>query len=130
MTRFKTLSEMTYSITRIVIGFLFSLHGIEKIFGVMSRDEPAELFSLLGVAGVIELVAGGLIFVGLYTPWAAFVASGQMAFAYFLAHHPRGGWPIENDGERAVLYCFVFLYLATRESGPISLDRMIQGHQP
>ena len=53
-----------------------------------------------------------------------------MAFAYFLAHHPRGGWPIENDGERAVLYCFVFLYLATRESGPISLDRMIEGRRP
>ena len=130
MTRFKALSEMIYSITRIVIGFLFSLHGIEKIFGVMSRDEPAELFSLIGAAGVIELAAGGLIFVGLYTPWAAFVASGQMAFAYFLAHHPRGGWPIENDGERAVLYCFVFLYLATRESGPISLDRMIKGRRP
>jgi|TARA_Y100000588_G_scaffold279547_1_gene296420 putative oxidoreductase len=130
MTRFKALSEMIYSITRIVIGFLFSLHGIEKIFGVMSRDEPAELFSLIGAAGVIELAAGGLIFVGLYTPWAAFVASGQMAFAYFLAHHPRGGWPIENDGERAVLYCFVFLYLATRESGPISLDRMIEGRRP
>ena len=122
MTRFKALSE--------IIGFLFSLHGIEKIFGVMSRDEPAELFSLIGAAGVIELAAGGLIFVGLYTPWAAFVASGQMAFAYFLAHHPRGGWPIENDGERAVLYCFVFLYLATRESGPISLDRMIEGRRP
>ena len=130
MTRFQALSEMIYSITRIVIGFLFSLHGIEKIFGVMSRDEPAELFSLIGAAGVIELAAGGLIFVGLYTPWAAFVASGQMAFAYFLAHHPRGGWPIENDGERAVLYCFVFLYLATRESGPISLDRMIEGRRP
>ena len=129
MTRFQALSEMIYSITRIVIGFLFSLHGIEKIFGVMSRDEPAELFSLIGAAGVIELVAGGLICVGLYTPWAAFVASGQMAFAYFLAHHPRGGWPIENDGERAVLYCFVFLYLATRESGPISLDRMIEGRR-
>ena len=121
---------MIYSITRIVIGFLFSLHGIEKIFGVMSRDEPAELISLIGAAGVIELAAGGLIFVGLYPPWAAFVASGQMAFAYFLAHHPRGGWPIENDGERAVLYCFVFLYLATRESGPISLDRMIEGRRP
>ena len=76
MTRFQALSEMIYSITRIAIGFLFSLHGIEKIFGVMSRDEPAELFSLIGVAGVIELVAGGLVFVGLYTPWAAFIASG------------------------------------------------------
>ena len=118
---------MIYSITRIVIGFLFSLHGIEKIFGVMSRDEPAELFSLIGAAGVIELAAGGLIFVGLYTPWAAFVASGQMAFAYFIAHQPRGGWPLENDGERSVLYCFIFLYFAAHGSGLISLDRTIAG---
>jgi len=120
-------SEAIYSITRMVVGLLFCLHGVEKMFGVLSRDEPVALMSLLGAAGVIELVAGGLICVGLWTSWAAFIASGQMAFAYFLAHQPRGGWPLENDGERAVIYCFIFLYFAAQGSGSISLDRTIVG---
>ena len=127
MKPLRGLSEIVYSIARIVVGFSFSLHGVEKMFGVLTRDQPVELMSLQGAAGVIELVAGGLIMVGLYTPWAAFLASGQMAVAYFLAHQPRGFWPIENDGERAVLYCFVFLYFATRGSGPLSLDRIFRG---
>jgi putative oxidoreductase len=120
-------SEVIYAITRMVVGLLFSLHGVEKMFGVLSRDEPVALLSLLGAAGVIELVAGGLICVGLWTSWAAFVSSGQMAFAYFIAHQPRGGWPLENDGERSVLYCFIFLYFAAHGSGLISLDRTIAG---
>lgn len=127
MKPLRGVSEVVFSIARIVVGFSFCLHGVEKVFGVLSRDEPAELLSLTGAAGVIELVAGALIMVGLYMPWAAFLASGQMAFAYFLSHQPRGFWPIENGGERAVLYCFVFLYFATRGSGPISLDRIFRG---
>jgi len=127
MKPLRGVSEVVYSVSRIVVGFSFALHGVEKIFGVLTRDQPVELLSLQGAAGVIELVAGGLIGVGLYTPWAAFLASGQMAFAYFLAHQPRGFWPIENDGERAILYCFVFLYFATRGSGPLSLDRIFRG---
>ena len=127
MKPLRSVSEVVYSVTRIVVGFSFTLHGVEKMFGVLTRDEPVELFSLMGAAGLIEMVAGGLITVGLYTPWAAFLASGQMACAYFLAHQPRGFWPIENSGESAVLYCFVFLYFATRGSGPVSLDRIFRG---
>jgi putative oxidoreductase len=122
MNALRAQSETIYAITRIVIGLLFSLHGVEKIFGVLSRDEPVALFSLLGAAGVIELVAGVLICVGLWTSWAAFIASGQMAFAYFIAHQPRGGLPLENDGERSVIYCFIFLYFAAKGSGLLSLD--------
>ncbi len=122
MNTLKTKSEAIYSMTRIVVGLLFSLHGVEKTFGVLSRDEPVALFSLLGAAGVIELVAGVLICVGLWTSWAAFIASGQMAFAYFIAHQPRGVLPLENDGERAVIYCFIFLYFAAKGSGLFSLD--------
>ena len=79
---------------------------------------------MMGVAGVIEFFGGILIAVGLFAPLAAFVASGQMAAAYFMAHAPQGVWPIENRGELAVLYCFLFLYLATRDAGPVSLDRL------
>lgn len=127
MKPLKGISEVVFSIARIVVGFSFFLHGVEKMFGVLSRDEPVELLSQAGAAGMIELVAGGLIMVGLYTPWAAFLASGEMAFAYFLSHQPQGLWPTENGGERAVLYCFIFLYFATRGSGPISLDRIFRG---
>ena len=127
MKPLRGVSEVVFSIARMVVGFLFCLHGVEKMFGVLSRDAPVELLSQAGAAGVIELVAGALIMVGLYTPWAAFLASGEMAFAYFLSHQSRGFWPTENGGEQAVFYCFVFLYFATRGSGPISLDRMLRG---
>ena len=127
MKPLRGVSEVVFSIARMVVGFAFFLHGVEKMFGVLSRDAPVEPLSQLGAAGLIELVAGALIMVGLYTPWAAFLASGEMAFAYFLGHQPRGFWLTENGGERAVLYCFVFLYFATRGSGPISLDRIFRG---
>jgi len=129
MKPLRGLSELVYSVARIVVGSLYGLHGVEKVFGVLSRDEPAEVFSLIGAAGVIELVAGGLIMVGLYTPWAAFLASGQMAAAYFIAHQPQAFWPLLNGGERAVLYSFVFLFFATRGSGPLSLDRVLRGRE-
>ena len=119
------LTELIYSLTRIVVGFSFALHGAQKLFGVLGRD-AVELFSRAGVAGVVEFFGGALISLGLYTPWIAFVASGQMAFAYFIAHYPRGIWPVTNGGEPAVLYCFVFLYFASRGSGPLSLDRIIR----
>ena len=122
MNTLRAQSETIYSMTRIVVGLLFSLHGVEKMFGVLSRDEPVAFFSRAGAAGVIELAAGTLICLGLWTSWAAFIASGQMAFAYFIAHQPRGGLPLENDGERAVIYCFIFLYFAAKGSGLLSLD--------
>ena len=116
-------------ITRIVVGFLFSLHGTQKLFAVLGPEEPVALFSIRGLAGLIEFFGGGLIMLGLYTPWVAFLASGEMVFAYFTSHYPRGFWPVMNGGELAVLYCFVFLYFATRGSGPWSLDRVIRGRE-
>ena len=92
-------SATIYAITRIVVGFLFTIHGVEKMFGVISLDEPVALLSLRGVAGVIELVAGAFICLGLKTSWAAFISSGQMAVAYFYAHQPQAFWFRENGGE-------------------------------
>jgi putative oxidoreductase len=79
---------------------------------------------MFGAAGFIELVGGVLIAVGLFTSPVAFIASGEMAFAYFIAHQPKGTWPIQNAGELAVLYCFVFLYIATRGGGLASIDSL------
>jgi len=117
-------SATIYAITRIVVGFLFTIHGVEKMFGVISLDEPVALLSLRGVAGVIELVAGALICLGLKTSWAAFISSGQMAVAYFYAHQPQAFWFRENGGELSILYCFIFLYFAAKGSGILSLDRV------
>ena len=115
-------SATIYAITRIVVGFLFTIHGVEKMFGVISLDEPVALLSLRGAAGVIELVAGALICLGLKTSWAAFISSGQMAVAYFYAHQPQAFWFRENGGELSILYCFIFLYFAAKGSGILSLD--------
>ena len=120
-----SVSEQVYSIARAVAGFLFLAHGVQKLFGAMGAEQSQEVFSLLWIAGLVELVAGALIMVGLYTPVAAFVASGQMAAAYFMAHLPQGFWPIVNGGELAALYCFVFLLFASRGSGPLSVDRLL-----
>ena len=111
-----------YALMRVVFGFLFIFHGLQKIFGLFG-GRTAELLSLRGVAGVIEIVAGALIMAGLYTRPAAFIASGQMAVAYFMSHQPGGVWPIQNRGEVAALYCFAFLYIAARGKGAWGLDR-------
>ena len=122
-------SATIYAITRIVVGFLFTIHGVEKMFGVISLDEPVALLSLRGAAGVIELVAGALICLGLKTSWAAFISSGQMAVAYFYAHQPQAFWFRENGGELSILYCFIFLYFAAKGSGILSLDHTIGWQQ-
>lgn len=126
MSFLKPYTECIHDTVRIVAGVLFFQHGAQKIFGVLGAEASVDLFSRLGLAGVIELVAGALIALGLFTPWAAFIASGEMAAAFFIAHAPRGLWPIENQGEPAVLFCFLFLYLASRDSGEWSLDRMLR----
>ena len=115
-------APQVYALMRIVFGFLFIFHGLQKMFG-MFGGRTAELLSLRGLAGVIEIVGGTLIMIGLYTRPAAFIASGQMAFAYFLSHQPQGFWPIQNRGEVAAIYCFAFLYIATRGKGAWGLDR-------
>lgn len=117
------------SILRIVAGFLFSFHGCQKLlglFGGMGNGATAPFGTLIWLAGVLELVGGILIAVGLFTRPAAFVLSGEMAYAYFSAHAPKGSWPILNGGELAVLYCFLFLYFAAAGPGPISLDRVLR----
>jgi putative oxidoreductase len=111
----------SYAILRIVAGLLFAFHGAQKLFG-MFDGTARPLVSLMGFAGIIEFVGGVLIMIGLLAGLVAFIASGQMAFAYFVAHVPRGGWPIENDGELAVLFCFVFLLISARGAGIWSVD--------
>jgi putative oxidoreductase len=117
-------SQAIYGLARIVIGLLFACHGAQKLFGVLdSQVYPPT--PLLALAGVIEFLGGAFIALGLWTGYAAFIASGQMATAYFMMHAPGGFWPIENKGELAVLYCFVFLYIASRGSGSLSIDALI-----
>ena len=117
-----------YVVLRIVSGVLFACHGAQKLFGVLGSD-GVPLLSQVGLAGVIEFFGGGLIALGLFTPYVAVIASGEMAFAYFLAHAPRGSWPIVNRGELAMLYSFLFLYIAARGAGPLSLDRLFKGQR-
>jgi putative oxidoreductase len=109
-----------YAAFRVVTGFLFAFHGAQKLFGAFG-GQAQPLASMPGAAGVIELVCGLLVMVGLLTGVAAFIASGEMAVAYFLAHAPKGLWPIQNGGELAALYCFAFLYIAARGAGMWSL---------
>ena len=110
-----------YALLRIVGGLLFLFHGLQKLFG-MYGGSTVPLMSLPWAAGLIELVAGGLVMTGLFAAPAAFLASGEMAYAYFAVHQPKGTWPVENGGELAALYCFVFLFIATRGSGIWSVD--------
>jgi putative oxidoreductase len=116
-------SETLWAVLRVVVGFLFACHGAQKLLGLFGGvgGGTVPLASQMGLAGVIELVGGILIAVGLLGRYAAFIASGEMAAAYFTAHQPKGGLPIENGGELAALYAFFFLYVAARGSGPLSL---------
>ena len=109
---------------RMVTGFLFWQHGVQKLFGMFGRAEPVEFFTLMGLAGVLETVGGILIFIGLFTRPTALIMAGQMAWAYFQSHAPGGYWPIMNRGELAALFCVVFLYLAARGAGAFSVDAL------
>ena len=113
-------AEKIYALMRIVVGFLFACHGAQKLLG-MFGGMPVPLSALTAVGGVIELVGGILIAIGLLASWAAFLASGMMAVAYFMAHFPNGFWPIENHGELAAVYAFVFLYISAHGSGTWSV---------
>jgi putative oxidoreductase len=117
------------ALLRIMAGFLFFQHGLPKLFGGFGRDAPVELMSQMGLAGIIEVVGGLAIALGVFTSPVAFIASGEMAVAYFQAHLPRGFWPIVNGGELAALYCFVFLFFAASGSGKWSLDSMLRGNR-
>lgn len=129
MAQTSSFEPYALSLLRIVVGFTFSLHGYQKLFGLfggLGHGATAHLASLLGVAGVLETFGGALIFLGLYTRPVAFILCGEMAVAYFHQHAPRGLWPISNGGELAVLYCFIFLLLVSAGAGPWSLDRAIR----
>jgi putative oxidoreductase len=117
-------SPQLLSVLRIVAGLLFMMHGTMKLLAYPA-PVPMHLspFTMLWFAGVIELVGGALVLVGLFTSIAAFVMAGEMAFAYFIGHFPKAFWPVLNGGDAAVLYCFVFLYLAAAGAGPWSVDR-------
>lgn len=111
-----------YALLRIVAGFLFACHGLQKLLGLLGGHRVA-LASLPGAAGVIETVGGLLVMIGLFTSPVALICSGEMAFAYFMVHQPRGTLPIQNGGEPAVLFCFIFLFIATRGGGFLSVGR-------
>jgi putative oxidoreductase len=115
-------SNFFYALLRIVAGALFACHGAQKLFGVLGGQKQTD--TLLQIAGVIEFGGGILIAAGLFTSLVAFVAAGEMAVAYFKQHSPGGFWPIVNRGELAVLYCFIFLYIASRGSGILSIDAL------
>ena len=120
-----------YAVLRIVSGFLFLLHGTQKFFNFPAGNKPPmPLNAMTTAAGVIEIVAGLMIMFGLFAGIAAFIASGEMAVAYFMAHQPQGALPIQNGGEPAVLFCFIFLYIAARGSGILSLDSLIGKAEP
>jgi len=120
-----SLSDRVYCLLRVVSGALFAFHGVQKVFGVLTESQPP-VGSQLWIGGVLELVCGLAIALGLFAPLFAFVASGMMAVAYFQFHWKMqmdsAFFPAVNQGELAVLYCFLFLYMASRSSGPWSLD--------
>jgi len=113
------------SVLRIVVAFLFMAHGTQKLLGVPGSRPAVALISLLGLASVIETFGGALVLLGFFTRPVAFLLAGEMAVAYFISHAPNGFWPLLNRGEPAVLFCFVWLYLAAAGPGPWSLDALI-----
>jgi len=113
------------AVLRIMTALLFLEHGTQKLLGFPPGKSMQPLFSLLGFAGLLELVGGLLILVGLFTRPVAFVLAGEMAFAYFIGHASRGFWPVNNGGDAAILYCFVFLYLTVAGAGAWSLDAVL-----
>ena len=122
----KNLTPYLLSVLRLVAAFVYVAHGTQKMFGVPGHPFHAPVFAatMMGAAGVIETIGGILMLLGLFTRPVAFVLSGQMAVAYFTQHAPRGFWPIDNGGELAVLFCFLWLFFCAAGPGPISLDAL------
>ena len=125
-----TWSPRVLSVLRIMVGLLFLEHGMSKYFSFpVSPSTGVAPMSLSGINGMIELVGGVLIVLGLFTRPVAFILAGDMAFAYFIAHAPRGFFPLLNAGELAIIYCFVFFYLAVAGGGVWSLDHLRAGNK-
>ena len=125
-TFMKPYTPQTYAALRIVTGFLFLFHGMQKLFGIPMEgpDAPA---GIIYTAGPIELIGGSLVMIGLLTRWAAFISSGLMAAAYWIAHGLQALFPLQNGGELAALYCFVFLFIAANGAGIWSVDAAREG---
>ena len=125
---YTTWTPRAQGLLRIVTAYLFLTHGTAKLLGMphVATFDKLQVFSLIGAAGIIELVGGVLLLIGLFTRPAAFILSGEMAFAYFIGHASQGFVlvPMLNRGERAALYCFVFLFFATAGAGAFSVDAM------
>jgi putative oxidoreductase len=121
-SRWHGWSPRLLSILRIVAAFLFMQHGAQKLFGFLATRPGPERFSQMWIGGVLEFFGGLLLLFGLFSRPVAFILSGMMAVAYFQVHSPRGFWTIQNGGELAAFYCFVFLYLSAAGGGPWSLD--------
>jgi len=115
-------NSQTYALLRIITGFLFLWHGSQKIFSFPLEPMAGMPAFITYGAGGIELIGGALVMIGLFTRWAAFVCSGTMAAAYWMAHGMNAPFPIQNGGELAVLYCFAFLFIAANGSGAWSVD--------
>jgi putative oxidoreductase len=122
----------THALLRIFTGLLFLEHGTAKLFGfpVFPDGMPHPLPTLILASAIIELVLGFLVAIGLFTRLAAFIAAGEMAVAYFMSHFPKSFWPIVNMGEAAILYCFIFLFLAAAGAGIWSVDGARTGSRP
>jgi putative oxidoreductase len=120
------LAPTVLSAARAMAGAIFLAHGTQKILGFPASDGGPEAFTPAWIAGVIELVCGALIAIGLQTRLAAFIASGTMAAAYFMAHAPRDFYPVNNGGDAAILYCFFFFYLVFAGPGPWSVDALLK----
>jgi putative oxidoreductase len=121
------------SVLRIMTGLLFMEHGTTKLLGFPATEmfaQPPEAGSLIWIAGVLELVGGALVAIGLFTRPVAFVLAGQMAAAYFMAHASQAFWPVQNQGDAAILFCFIFLYIAAAGGGPWSLDGVVFKRKP
>jgi putative oxidoreductase len=115
-------SPQILGVVRIVVGLLFLEHGLMKIVGFPAPMGHGPLPPMIMAAGIIELLGGALLILGLFSRIAAFVCSGEMAFAYFIAHFPRGIYPAMNGGEDAILFCFIFLYLAAAGPGSFAIN--------
>ena len=128
--RWISWSPYLLSILRVVAAFLYMQYGSTKLFGfpaeVMPGGGTAAPMSLPGIAAILELFGGALLFVGFFTRPVAFLLSGQMAFAYFMGHAPQGIWPILNQGAPAILFCFLFLYISAAGPGPWSIDAAVR----
>lgn len=123
---FDRFADPTYALMRFGAGILFALHGAQKLFGVLGGEQVTEIGSRMWLAGAIELIGGALIALGLLASWAALIAMAEMIAAYFIAHAPQGGTPLENGGELALLYALVFLYVSARGSGAWSVEAALR----